>query len=309
MNHQLFSPKDIVRSGLCIGCGSCVAQANIETAQANATSEYSDTVPQMDLDAYGHYKPVGEPVWFGHRSESFSRTCPFSPVARDEDDLAAELFPDAKHRDCKVGRFETAYVGYVAEEEFRTRGSSGGMVSWVLEELLRQGLVDGVAHVSAVEDPQNEGRFFRYRISRTADEIRGGAKSRYYPVELSDVLQNIRALPGRYAVVGVPCFIKAIHLLRREDELLRERIAFTLGLFCGHMKSARMMESFAWQMGVSIEEIQRVEYRLKDPTRAASTYTAQLTLTDGREVKKDWWNLADGDWGAGFFMNSACNFL
>ncbi len=308
MNHQLFSPKDIVRSGLCIGCGSCVAQANIETAQANATSEYSDTMPQMDLDAYGHFKPIGEPVWFGHRSESFSRTCPFSPVARDEDDLAAELFPDAEHRDCKVGRFETAYVGYVAEEEFRTRGSSGGMVSWVLEELLRQGLVDGVAHVSAVEDPQNEGRFFRYRISRTADEIRGGAKSRYYPVELSDVLQNIRALPGRYAVVGVPCFIKAIHLLRREDELLRERIAFTLGLFCGHMKSARMMESFAWQMGVSIEEIQRVEYRLKDPTRAASTYTAQLTLTDGREVKKDWWNLADGDWGAGFFMNSACNF-
>jgi coenzyme F420-reducing hydrogenase beta subunit len=74
------------------------------------------------------------------------------------------------------------------------------------------------------------------------------------------------------------------------------------------MKSARMMESFAWQMGVAVEEIQRVEYRLKDPTRAASTYTAQLTLTDRREVKKDWWNLADGDWGAGFFQNSACNF-
>jgi hypothetical protein len=31
------------------------------------------------------------------------------------------------------------------------------------------------------------------------------------------------------------------------------------------MKSARMMESFAWQMGVSVEQVQRVEYRLKDP--------------------------------------------
>jgi coenzyme F420-reducing hydrogenase beta subunit len=308
MNHQLLSPKDIVRSGLCIGCGSCVAQANATSGQANELTEYSDARPQMDLDRYGHFKPMGSPAWLRHRSESFSRTCPFSPVARDEDDLAEALFPDAAHSDCKVGRFETAYVGYVAEEEFRTRGSSGGMVSWVLEELLRQGLVDGVAHVSAVEEPQKEGRFFRYRISHTAEEIRAGAKSRYYPVELSDVLQNIRALPGRYAVVGVPCFIKAIQLLRREDALLRERIAFTLGLFCGHMKSARMMESFAWQMGVSVEEIQRVEYRLKDPTRAASTYTAQLTLTDGREVRKDWWNLADGDWGAGFFQNSACNF-
>jgi len=24
--------------------------------------------------------------------------------------------------------------------------------------------------------------------------------------------------------------------------------------------------------------------------------------------KKDWWNLCDGDWGAGFFQNSACNY-
>jgi coenzyme F420-reducing hydrogenase beta subunit len=90
--------------------------------------------------------------------------------------------------------------------------------------------------------------------------------------------------------------------------LLRERIAFTLGLFCGHMKSARLLESFAWQMGVTVEEVQRVEFRLKDPARAASTYTAQLTLRDGRVVRRDWWNLADGDWGAGFFQNSACNF-
>jgi coenzyme F420-reducing hydrogenase beta subunit len=33
-----------------------------------------------------------------------------------------------------------------------------------------------------------------------------------------------------------------------------------------------------------------------------------LTLRDGQVVQKDWWHLADGDWGAGFFMNNACNF-
>ena len=33
-----------------------------------------------------------------------------------------------------------------------------------------------------------------------------------------------------------------------------------------------------------------------------------LTLSDGSVVNKDWWHLADGDWGSGFFMNSACNF-
>jgi coenzyme F420-reducing hydrogenase beta subunit len=299
-NDIPFSPKDMVRSGLCIGCGSCVAQA--EDSGADTPQ------PGMDLDRYGHFKPTGSAEWFRRPSVSFSQTCPFSPSAKNEDDLAAELFPRAQYRDACIGHFQSAYVGHVAENDFRAQGSSGGMVSWVLVELLRSGLADAVAHVAPVEDPQAENRFFRYRIARTEEEIRAGAKSRYYPVELSSMLQTVRAVPGRYAVVGVPCFIKALQLLRRQDSLLRERIVFTLGLFCGHMKSARFIESFAWQMNVPMTKIQTVEFRLKDPERPASTYTAQLTLRDGRVVKRDWWNLADGDWGAGFFQNSACNF-
>lgn len=288
----LLSPHDIIQSGLCIGCGSCVA-------------DQPDV--QMRLDRYGHYQPAGDAAWLRQPSAAFTRTCPFSPDALNEDQIAALRFPNTAHTDPQIGCFETAYVGYVAAEDFRVQGSSGGMVTWVATELLRQGLVDGVAHVVAA-DPQVTGHFFRYQLSRSEAEIRQGAKSRYYPIELSEVLHLIRATPGRYAVVGVPCFIKALHLLRLEDALIRERVAYTLGLFCGHMKSARLVESFAWQLGVKIEEVARVEYRLKDPSRPASWYTAHLTLHDGRTLQKDWWHLVDGDWGAGFFQNSACNF-
>jgi coenzyme F420-reducing hydrogenase beta subunit len=290
----LLSPHAVVRSGLCIGCGSCVGQSDA-------------TGPRMEMDRYGLVGPAGPTTWFSSGSARLARTCPFSPAARNEDELASDLYPDAPVHP-PVGRYTAAYVGYAADNGFRDRGSSGGMVSWVLAELLRAGLVDGVAHVAPTDDPQTDGRFFRYRISRTEEEVHAGAKSRYYPVELSDVLRTIRAVPGRYAVVGVPCFVKAVQLLRREDPLIRERVAFTLGLFCGHMKSARFVESFAWQMAVPVEDVQRVEFRLKDVTRPASTYTAELTLRDGRTVKRDWWNLADGDWGAGFFQSAACNF-
>jgi coenzyme F420-reducing hydrogenase beta subunit len=292
---KLFSPRDIVCSGLCIGCGSCVAQANSPDLH-------------MKFDVYGQLTPAGPAERLRRSSESFTRTCPFSPAACNEDQLAAGLFPAAGYQDALIGRFLTAYVGYVAEEDFRMQGSSGGMVSWVAAELLRKGLVDGVAHVVATEDPQKDGRFFRYRIARTEAEVRAGAKSRYYPIDLSAILNTIRAVPGRYAVIGIPCFVKAVQLLRREDPVLRERIPFTLGLFCGHMKSARFIESFAWQMQVPLSEIERVEFRHKDPDRPANWYNAQLTLRDGRVVNKDWWHLADGDWGAGFLMNSACNY-
>lgn len=291
------SPRDIVRSGLCIGCGGCVASNRARAAGA-----------RMGMDAYGQLKPRGGRAWERTPDSDFSAICPFSPAAADEDALALERFPTAPYDDPRIGRFHSTWVGHVEEGDFRTVGSSGGMGNWTAAELLRAGLVDAVAHVGPVAAGDADAPRFAYRVSRSPEELRGGAKSRYHPVELSAVLEEVRAVPGRYAVVGVPCFIKAIHLQRRLDPLLHERIAFTLGLFCGHMKSLRMAESFAWQMGARLEDVEGFDYRLKDPTRPANWYTAWARLRDGEERRRDWWNFADGDWGAGFFQNPACDW-
>lgn len=239
--------------------------------------------------------------------ERFSRQCPFSPGALNEDEIAARRFATAPNVDARIGRFEAAYVGHAAEDPFRREGSSGGLTTWVAAELLRTGSVDGVAHVAPAVSNEDR-RFFAYRISRSLEELSGGAKSRYYPVELSSVLREIREQPGRYAVVGVPCFIKAIHLLRHIDPMVAERVTHTLGLFCGHMKSASMVESFAWQLGVEIGRVRALDYRIKDESRPANWYRAHLDLDDGSSAAQDWWHLADGDWGAGFFQNPACDW-
>src|SRR4051812_12519503 len=138
-----ISPREVVRSGLCLGCGSCAAQAAAAGVPAS-----------MKLNWYGQLNPAGPPDWYRQPSAALAQTCPFSPRAADENQLAAALYPDAAHRDPQIGRFQTAYVGYAAEGSFRDWGSSGGMVSWVAAELLRLGLVDGVAHVVATDDPQ-----------------------------------------------------------------------------------------------------------------------------------------------------------
>lgn len=261
----------------------------------------------MGWDRDGFMKPHGPREWMDSPSHRFSLQCPFSPAAEDEDAIAAGRFPAATQADPRIGRFEAAYVGFAQEDPFRRNGSSGGLTSWVAAELLRTGAVDGVAHV-APADRQADGRFFAYRISRSLDELSGGAKSRYYPVELSSVLGEIRDRPGRYALVGVPCFIKAVHLLRRIDPVISERVTHTLGLFCGHMKSAAMVESFAWQLKTEVERVRALDYRIKDESRPANWYRAHLELDDGSAAAQDWWHLADGDWGAGFFQNPACDW-
>lgn len=289
----LVSPRDMVSSGLCIGCGVCAA------AKGDGMG--------LGWDQDGQLKPVGPAPWYEGRTETFSRTCPFSPLAANESEIAQARFPRARWEDRWVGRFEAAFVGHAAEPGFRERGSSGGMTSWVAAELLRRELVDGVAHVAA-GDPAKGGDFFGYRISRTVEDVCSRAKSRYYPVEMSGVLAEIREVPGRYAIVGIPCFIKAVNLLCARDAVLRERMAFTLGLVCGHMKSRHMVESFSWQMGLSLKDVERVEYRLKNPDRPANWYTAQLACHNGETRSRDWWHLVDGDWGSGFFQNPACDF-
>jgi coenzyme F420-reducing hydrogenase beta subunit len=289
--RRRLSPADMVKSGLCVGCGACASM------QRDG---------RMEWNRDGFLQPSGDASWYGDRRLSFGRTCPMSPVAPNEDSIAYREFPEAAREDRAIGRFEAAYVGHAARSEFRTQGSSGGLVGWVAGQLLESGAVDGVAHVVPA-DPAR-GRLFEYRISRTAEQLSQGAKSRYYPVELSAVLREVRAVEGRYAIVGIPCFIKAMRLLQRAEPLLRERIAFTLGIFCGHMKSRQMVESFAWQLGTELGKVQAIDYRLKDPSRPANWYRAQLELTDGSATAQDWWHLADGDWGAGFFQNPACDY-
>jgi len=261
----------------------------------------------MGWDRFGQLKPAAPQEWLHRRTAHHAAICPFSPSAANEDTIAADRFPAAPATDERLGRIEECHVGHVAEGSFRTGGSSGGLVSWVAAELLRRGLVDGVAHVAPV-DPASEGQLFRYRLSRSVAEVGQGAKSRYYPIELSAVLEEIRRTPGRYAVVGIPCFIKAVHLARRSDPVLADRITHTLGLFCGHMKSAALVDSFARQMGAEPARVEAVDYRVKNANRPANWYRSRLELTGGDAVEQDWWHLVEGDWGSGFFQNSACNF-
>lgn len=291
MDTPAASLRAIVAGGLCVGCGACTA-----------------AVPQltMEWDRYGQFKPRLEG---GAGDMDLTGICPFAPGSADEDDIARDRFPAAPHHDPRIGRHARCYVGHAAQGGWRAAGSSGGLVSWVAAELLARGLVDAVAHVREVAGGRGETRrLFDYVISDSPAAVGAGAKSRYYPVELSAVLAQIRARPGRYALVGVPCFIKAVQLLRRRDAALRARIPITLGLFCGHMKSARLAESFARQLGTRIDAVEQVDFRIKDAARPASWYRARLTLRSGERRERDWWHLVDGDWGAGFFQNSACDF-
>ena len=288
----------VVQGGFCIGCGACAAL---------------DGSPlSMRLNADGLYRPQ---LASGHVDRAdgcdIGQVCPFYS-SENEDSLAEKVFRDQPllRRDSRLGLVGDTLAGGVADTDARWHSSSGGLVTWLLEELLRIGEIDGVLHVTP-GDEEADGVLYSYGISRTVDEVRAGAKTRYYPVEFSRVAAFLRSRPGRYAFVGVPCYVKAIRLLARRDESVRASLIYCIALFCGHMKSTNYAAHLAWQVGIPPGGLTDMDFRAKRPPAGANAYGIRARGTVHgepleREAPVD--GLHGTDWGLGLFKPRACDF-
>jgi coenzyme F420-reducing hydrogenase beta subunit len=295
--NKLFTT--VVNGGYCIGCGSCASVKNSPV--------------QIKLNDYGMYEAtLDTSINKSEINSSIAKVCPFSESSLNEDQISKQLFGKDCKYDHKIGYYLDTFAGYVQEGDFRQSGSSGGIGTWILYSLLEKRLVDSVIHIQANKPTEDDTRLFKYSISTTIEEVTSGAKTRYYPVEMSEVLKIIQDRPGSYAIVGIPCFIKAIRLLMNQDSVLNERIKFCIGLICGHLKSNQFAKMFAWQSGISPETIQSIDFRKKLPQTVASAYGVEVTgLENGEKLTKvsDPVNKMYGtNWGLGFFKYKACDY-
>jgi coenzyme F420-reducing hydrogenase beta subunit len=238
--------------------------------------------------------------------KSASAVCPFSNEGPDEDSIGEGLYGVESEYDSRTGYYKDLYVGYVAEDDFRAKGTSGGIITWLASELLKTGSVDAVVHVKKVENP-DDGILFRYAVSRTEEEVAAGAKSRYYPVEMSEVVQQIKEVSGSYVIIGLPCFIKAIRRAALVDPVLNDRVKFCIGLVCGHLKSRAFADCFGWQAGISPGHLEEVDFRVKLPGRTAGDYGVYLR-GDGKEITRPTRDFLGSNWGHNFFRYPACDF-
>jgi coenzyme F420-reducing hydrogenase beta subunit len=288
--------ESVVKGGYCIGCGACA------TARPD--------LYQIGFNEFGEYQSSQVPRPDGHQdvmSVAGDAICPFSGTSANEDEIGRQLFADHGAYDPEIGYHLKSFVGSVAVGAFRDRGSSGGMTNWLLCQLLEQKLVDGVIHVRPVESA-GAHPLFAYALSRSIADVQSGAKSRYYPIEFARVLSQVRETEGEYAFVGVPCFVKAMRLLMREDAVLRRRIKYCVALFCGHLKSTAFADAIAWESGLSPNQMTSIDFRKKLPDRPANRYGVKVDCADGTSLTRPMEGLSTGDWGAGLLKYRACDY-
>lgn len=287
--------KTVVKNDYCIGCGLC---ASIEGSPLT-----------MQLDENGKYKPI-----INNEKDNLEISvlsiCPFAKENNRESEISKEQFGqiDNIKYDKFLGYYLKSYAGFVIEEDYREKGSSGGMGNWIAAQLLKRDLVDGIIHVKPNESNKV---LFSYQISNTPYELSKGAKSKYYPIEMSQVLQFVRENPGNYALIGIPCYLKGVRLLSKEDPIIKERIKFMIGLVCGHLKSDMFAKSIGWQLGIKPNNLKEIDFRKKLKDRPANQYGVEVKgVLNGETVvlgspSKD---LFTTNWGYGLFKYHACEF-
>jgi len=285
--------RAVIDGGFCIGCGACSAVAPRIRIDFNQTGDLVAVLPD---DVTGAELAAGSAV------------CPFS-AGEDESAIARRVFsgPDARWHD-EIGMHVGTHAVFAPAHQ--ARGSSGGVVTWLLAHLLERGLIDFAIHVAPAPSGQN-GRFFGYRVSDSAAAVAAGSTSFYYPVSMDEVLQIVGRQQGRYAITGVPCFHKALRRLRAADAVLDARIRYQIGIVCGQMKSAHYLEYLTRRAGADPALLGSACFRRKVAGRPANDYAFEAVELRPGSVPRTAtvMNSAIGiNWGMGYFKPKACEF-
>lgn len=229
-----------ILASLCKGCGICAAICPYDAIT-------------MRRGRRGLYTPWIDEVKCS-RCMLCVKSCPAAPERVD--DIPVEQLSD---KDI-AGPCLEAYAGYSSDEALRYEAASGGIVTSLLLCAFEHGGIDAVLIVK----PSSESPFASCAVVvKERQKISKSVGSRYLPVEFSIALrQVIRDNSVKsVGIVGLPCHIDGIKKASLVIPELREKIAFTIALFCKQTKDLRFTEMILAKMKVEKDEVQEIRFR------------------------------------------------
>lgn len=274
----------IVKNNLCTGCGVCISEDQSRQAK-------------MVWNKEGFLIPLlGE----NSTQEEMIKVCPFAIQQKNEDELG-DIFlkqSDAQYYD-RIGYYHGLYAGF--SNQFRKTSSSGGIATYIFKTLLEKKIVDYLFIVKEING------VYAYQFFSDIEEITKISKTRYTPVTLENLFNEISKIEGKVAISGVACFVKAIRLKQLSDPALKEKIAFIVGIICGGLKSRYYTDYLAQEAGCR-NEYSHAQYRVKNEESYALDYNFScIEKTSKRIHMVDMQSLGDM-WGTGLFKSNACDF-
>jgi coenzyme F420 hydrogenase subunit beta len=221
--------QDVVRSGMCNRCGTCVGLSEGKIRFSDRTKKFIPIVSK-DLDEA--------------KNKELLKFC--SGNAFNFPEQNERIYGSEGHHNIFTGAYRNIYIGNTTDEEIRRNGASGGILSAVLTWLLEKGRIDG-AVVAGMSDA--EPWLTRPFIATSKKEILQAAQSKYIITTTNEILPEIRSFEGKLAYVGLPGQVQSIRLLQEQNHPSVKNIEYVFGPFYGNTLHFSSVKSFLRSYG------------------------------------------------------------
>jgi coenzyme F420 hydrogenase subunit beta len=269
------SIADVVRNGMCIGCGLC--------------ESVTDGRVTMVMTAAGGHRPSS--TEFSQDEEAtLLAGCPGNVVAAREEDGATI--------DPIWGAHRSMSMAWSGEPHVRHRAATGGVLTALARYLVDSGEASFVLQVCP--DPTAPMRTV-WTMSETVDEVLESAGSRYGPASVLGGLHRALDRNEPFAVIGKPCDLNAVHGLAQVDSRVDELCVARLTMVCGGTSRLTKSQAVLDELGVLESEVTLFSYRGNGnpgPTR--------VEATGGRVHERNYLHMWSDD--GGWDLETRCKF-
>lgn len=232
--------ETVVEAGLCARCGTCVGAC--PAGNLSITDPTGSCLPEAGdrciscgtcLDAC-----PGGAVQFRPHEQDISGDGIYSPL---------------------LGVVRSSYLAHAVDTGIRGAGSSGGVVTALLLNLVGCGEVDGALLFAKDEKEPLRGWG---RIVDDEKGIRGAAQSRYHLSPMNTALEEINQREGMFAYVGLPCHVHGLRKLESAGWSPRGSIDPVIGIYCGNNLYFEATRAMLAKLGVRhLDNVASLSYR------------------------------------------------
>ena len=213
---QPNSIEQVVRTGLCSGCGVCAYLQPNDFQMVDVPDQ-----GRRPRALNGGGTPSGEAM----------AACPCIGLSHDVANDAGGRIEDLRDGWGPVYRL---WEGYAVDHELRYGGSSGGAASALALFALEMRGFEGVLHTG----PNSETPYLNQTvISRSREELLARTGSRYSPASPCDGLGVIEEAKSPFVFIAKPCDVAAANSARRIRSDLDKGLGLTIAFFCAGIPS------------------------------------------------------------------------
>lgn len=234
-----FTINKVIKKNLCLGCGICSYDPTIEGMKYN--------------DRKGLFIPSIKKKW---NYPTASQVCPAKGYDVIND--SKNLF-ETKNYFIELGYYDRLYAAHSSSSVTLENASSGGIMTELLFYLLTNKIVDKVAVTKFIYTPGGP-RTLTF-LTNNISEIIASQGSKYCPVDISNVVQEIKKDNCKIAYIGTPCQIAGIRQIQKIDTDFKNRIVLTIANFCGGFKSFNEIKKISQRHSIVYDNITFLRYR------------------------------------------------